>query len=253
MSETIAFRRGECTVPGGSPDGTVIVVTGASRGIGRSTAVALAASGHHVVLAATTEHALDEVGAAIRADGGRATAVPCDVGDRGAVDALFRAADQIGRIRALVCAAGVLVKGGIDEITPDQWGRSLAVNLTGTFLCCQKAFMAMKQGGAGGQIVTIASLSGIYAVEKFPGLGAYNASKSGVVGLTETLALEGKEHGIMAVCVSPGAVDTRMLREANPNLRPGLGPDDVGRLIADLLALDLRALSGANIPLFSNL
>jgi NAD(P)-dependent dehydrogenase (short-subunit alcohol dehydrogenase family) len=104
----------------------------------------------------------------------------------------------------------------------------------------------------GGRIVTIASLSGVYATEKFPGLAAYNVSKYGVIGLTEAIAVEGKEHGISAICISPGAVDTEMLRRANPALRPGLTPGDVARLIVALLDNPLAAASGANIPLFSN-
>jgi NAD(P)-dependent dehydrogenase (short-subunit alcohol dehydrogenase family) len=132
-----------------------------------------------------------------------------------------------------------------------MWQRTLSVNLTGTFLCCRAAFTAMAAGG-GGRIVTIASLSGVYATEKFPGLAAYNVSKYGVVGLTEAIAVEGKEHGISAVCLSPGAVDTEMLRRANPALRPGLTPGDMAELIVALLDSPLAHLSGANIPLFSN-
>lgn len=232
--------------------GRVGVVTGASRGIGRSTAIALAGAGVHVVLAATGEVALSEVEAEIRAGGGRATAVPCDVSDPAAVDSLFQAAAAIGPPTVLVCAAGVLHKGAFDEIGQAEWQNSLGVNLTGTFLCCQRAFAAMKTAG-GGRIITIASLSGVYATEKFPGLVAYNASKYAVVGVTEGLAVEGKPHGISAVCISPGAVDTRMLREAAPHLKAGLVPDDVGRLIAGLLSLDLLPASGSNLPLFSNL
>jgi 3-oxoacyl-[acyl-carrier protein] reductase len=77
-------------------------------------------------------------------------------------------------------------------------------------------------------------------------------SKYGVIGLTEAIAVEGKEHGISAVCLSPGAVDTEMLRRANPALRPGLTPADVAGLIVALLDSPLAAASGANIPLFSN-
>ena len=125
------------------------------------------------------------------------------------------------------------------------------MNLTGAFLCCRAAFAAMRAGG-GGRIVNIASLSGVYATEKFPGLAAYNVSKYGVVGLTEAIAVEGKEFGISAICVSPGAVDTEMLRRANPALRPGLTPDQVGGLIVSLIDNPLVPASGANIPLFSN-
>ncbi len=228
------------------------VVTGSSRGIGRSTAIALAGAGVHVILAAGGEADLAGVEKQIRQNGGQATAVPCDVSDPGSVDALFDTADAAGPVSILVCSAGVTVKGPFDELTTDQWQRSLDVNLTGTFLCCRRAFSAMKQHG-GGRIVTIASLSGVYATEKFPGLAAYNASKYGVVGVTEALAVEGKPHKISAICISPGAVDTQMLRQAAPHLKPGLGPDDVGRLITGLLGLDLLPASGANLPLFSNL
>jgi 3-oxoacyl-[acyl-carrier protein] reductase len=103
-----------------------------------------------------------------------------------------------------------------------------------------------------GRIVNIASLSGVYATEKFAGLAAYNVSKYGVVGLTEAIAVEGKPFGISAICLSPGAVDTEMLRRANPELRPGLGPGDVAQLIMALLDGPVVAASGANIPLFSN-
>lgn len=231
--------------------GRIGVVTGASRGIGRSTAVELAKAGVHVVLASTDEAALTEVETQIRATGGLAKAVPCDVSDEASVDRLFKTAAEIGSLEVLVCAAGVLLKGPFDRIPHDVWQTSLGVNLTGTFLCCQRAFRAMK-GSGGGRIVTIASLSGVYATEKFPGMVAYIASKYGVVGITEALALEGKEHGISAVCISPGAVDTQMLRQGAPHLKPGLGPDDVGRLITGLLGLDLLPASGANVPLFSN-
>ena len=108
------------------------------------------------------------------------------------------------------------------------------------------------QGAGEGRIVNIASLSGVYATEKFPGLAAYNVSKYGVIGLTEAIAVEGKPHGISAICLSPGAVDTEMLRQANPELRPGLTPADVAQLIVALLDSPLVAASGANIPLFSN-
>ncbi len=88
------------------------------------------------------------------------------------------------------------------ETTTEIWDETLGVNLTGSFLCCRAAFTAMAAAG-GGRIVNIASLSGVYATEKFPGLTAYNVSKYGVIGLTEAIAVEGK-----------GARDQRDLRES---------------------------------------
>ena len=226
--------------------GRVGVVTGASRGIGAATAMELARAGARVVLAARS--GTDAVAEKIRAEGFAADAVDCDVSSDADVDALF---DAVPNASVLVCAAGVLERALLDEITPEQWRHTIDVNLTGTFLACRRAFSGMKEGG-GGRIVTLSSLSGVYATEKFPGLAAYNVSKYGVVGLTEAVAVEGRGYGISAVCISPGAVDTEMLRRAAPHLKPGLKPEDVGRLIVALLEGEFDAMSGANIPLFSN-
>jgi len=231
--------------------GRVAVVTGASRGIGAATAHALAAAGARVVLAARDGDALAAVARNIGHAGGEARPVAADVSNVSDVERLFRIAAESGPPGALVCAAGVLTSAPFAETTPDIWEQTLRVNLTGTFLCCRAVFTAMQREGEG-RIVNIGSLSGIYGTEKFPGLAAYNVSKYGVIGLTEAIAVEGKQHGISAICVSPGAVDTEMLRKANPALRPGLTPGDVAHLILALLDSPLAPASGANIPLFSN-
>jgi 3-oxoacyl-[acyl-carrier protein] reductase len=231
--------------------GRLALVTGASRGIGAATAEAIAVAGAHVVLAARDSDALGSVADRIRAAGGEASAVPTDVSRVGDVERLFDAVAGAGALAALVCAAGVLAPAPFADTTPELWERTLAVNLTGSFLCCRSAFAAMRAAGEG-RIVNIASLSGVYATEKFPGLAAYNVSKYGVIGLTEAIATEGRGVGISAICLSPGAVDTEMLARANPDLRPGLTPADVAELIVALLDSPLAAASGANIPLFSN-
>jgi NAD(P)-dependent dehydrogenase (short-subunit alcohol dehydrogenase family) len=230
--------------------GRLAVVTGASRGIGAATAQALAAVGGRVVLAARDGRALESVAARIREAGGQATPVPTDVSEVQDVERLFARVGKDGPLAALICAAGVLTPAPLTETSSKIWEQTLGVNLTGSFLCCREAFTAMRAGG--GRIVNIASLSGVYATEKFPGLTAYNVSKYGVIGLTEAIAVEGKPAGISAICLSPGAVDTQMLREANPELRPGLTPADVAELIVALLDSPMLAASGANIPLFSN-
>ncbi|MEX2540017.1 MAG: SDR family oxidoreductase [Actinomycetota bacterium] len=231
--------------------GRVAIVTGASRGIGLGTAEQLARAGAHVVLAARTKDLLEEAAGDLRGAGLHATAVVCDVSRPRDVDSLFASALEIGPPTVLVCAAGILEPSLLETTSDDSWQRTLEVNLTGTFLCCRRAFTAMREAG-GGRIVTIASLSGVYATEKFPGLAAYNVSKFGVVGLTEAIAVEGREFGISSVCISPGAVDTEMLRRAAPHLKAGLTTEDAGRLIVALLDDALAPLSGANIPIFSN-
>src|SRR5437588_5539679 len=231
--------------------GRVAIVTGAGRGIGRATAEAMARAGAHVVLAARTSSQLEDAGEAIRKAGGLATVAVTDVGESRDVDRLFSLAERLGAPTALVCAAAVLHKVPLEATTPQTWEETLRINLTGTFLCCRAAFRPMRRAG-GGRIVNLASLSGIYATEKFPGLAAYNVSKYGVVGLTEAIAVEGRPHAITAICISPGAVDTEMLRRANPQLKPGLTPARVADLIVSLVDGAITPASGGNIPLFSH-
>ena len=179
------------------------------------------APGAHVVLAARDRDALAGVASSIEAAGGVATPGTHrrEQGRRRRAAVCHRRA-RSAVLAALVCAAGVLTSAPFAETTWDIWDETLGINLTGSFLCCRAAFTAMRAAGEG-RIVNIASLSGVYATEKFPGLAAYNVSKYGVIGLTEAIAVEGRPHGISAICVSPGAVDTQMLRRANPELRPG--------------------------------
>jgi NAD(P)-dependent dehydrogenase (short-subunit alcohol dehydrogenase family) len=211
----------------------------------------MAKAGAHVVIAARDRAALETVSGCIAEAHGEATPVPADVSRAEDVDTLFTIAAGIGGPTALVCAAGVLTRVPFEETTRQIWEETLGVNLTGAFLCCRRAFAAMRRAGEG-RILNIASLSGIYATQKFAGLAAYNVSKYGVIGLTEAIAVEGRAHGITAFCLSPGAVDTAMLRQANPDLRPGLTPAELAELIVALFDKPWAAASGANIPLFSN-
>jgi NAD(P)-dependent dehydrogenase (short-subunit alcohol dehydrogenase family) len=231
--------------------GRVAIVTGAGRGIGRATAEAIARAGAHVVLSARTASQLEDVSETIRKNGGAATVATADVSQSADVDRIFAIAERLGTPTALVCAAAILHNVHIEATTPQTWEETLRINLTGTFLCCRAAFGPMRRAG-GGRIVNMASLSGMYATEKFPGLAAYNVSKYGVVGLTEAIAVEGRADGITAICISPGAVDTEMLRRANPTLKAGLTPAQVADLVVSLLDGPFAPASGANIPLFSN-
>ena len=231
--------------------GRLALVAGASRGIGAATAGALAEVGARVVVAARDHCAIETVAGAINDAGGDATPVPADLSCAEDVERVFAATAQLGPVAALVYCAGALTPAPLEETSDEIWDETLRVNLTGAFLCARAAFSVMRRQGEG-RIVNIASLSGVYATEKFPGLAAYNVSKFGVVGLTEAIAVEGKPHGVSAICISPGAVDTAMLRRANPELRPGLTPEQVADLIVALLDSPLVPASGANIPLFSN-
>jgi NAD(P)-dependent dehydrogenase (short-subunit alcohol dehydrogenase family) len=200
----------------------VIIVTGASQGIGRSIAEACAREHAVVVLAARSADTLDAIAEAIRAAGGDALAVPTDVTDEAQVEHLVaRTVAHYGRVSGLVNSAGVSPLAPITETSLALWERTLAVNTTGTFLCCRAVWAPMVEAG-GGSILNISSGAGKRAHAEWV---AYCASKWAVMGLTESLALEGFPVGIRVNALCPGPTDTPM-REAN---FPG---EDKGRLLA---------------------
>lgn len=230
----------------------VAIITGAGRGVGRATARRFAREGASVVLFSRTAGHLDEIVAEITREGGQALAVVGDVSREEDVHRLFETTrTTYGRVDILVNCAGIVAVQPFVEMDVAIWDAVLGVNLRGTFLCCLEAFRIMaaqKQG----IIVNISSLSGVKGVEKFAGLSAYNVSKAGVIGLTEILAVEGKPYNIRVCAVSPGAVDTEMLRQAAPHLKAGMTSDDMAELLLFLVDDSGRMLSGTNIEIFSN-
>lgn len=231
----------------------VTIVTGAGSGIGRATALRFARAGARVGLFGRTRATLDETAAGIRAEGGEALTIQGDVARVEDVQTLFqRVLSAYGSVDILVNCAGVVVVEPFTEMDVETWDRVLDVNLRGTFLCCQQAFRVMARQG-GGVILNISSLSGVKGVEKFPGLSAYNVSKAGVASLTEILAVEGKPQNIRVAVVSPGAVDTEMLRQAAPHLKAGMTPEDMADILLFMADDTGRMLSGTNLEIFSNL
>ncbi len=231
--------------------GQIAVVTGAGRGIGRAVAQRLAKDGATVVLLARTGGQLDDVAREISAEGGTALSHPCDVSQPEQVSGAFRTAAAQGTVKILVHCAAILEKTPLLDLAVRDWDRVLNVNLRGAFLCAREAYGRMVAGG-GGTIVFIASLSGVPGVEKFPGLAAYNVSKFGVIGLAEALAVEGAEYGVRAIAISPGAVDTEMLGQANPQLRAAMTPVEFAEIVRFCVGPSGAFLSGSNIPLFTN-
>jgi NAD(P)-dependent dehydrogenase (short-subunit alcohol dehydrogenase family) len=226
----------------------VAVVTGAGSGIGRAVARRLASDGMRVVAAGRTEARLAETAAAHE----HIAMQPADISREADVEGLAAVAQGAGRLRAWVNCAAVVEPTPFESLDAAGWDRVLDVNLRGIFLCCRAAFAAMRGGGGGGTIVNFGSLSGVPNVEKFPGLSAYNVSKAGVVALSEAVALEGRPHEVRCIALSPGAVDTEMLRRAAPHLQPGVTPEDVAAIVAFLVSDAAAPLTGINIPIFSN-
>ncbi|HKV87041.1 MAG TPA: SDR family oxidoreductase [Candidatus Dormibacteraeota bacterium] len=199
------------------------VVTGGSGGIGREVVRELRARGWDVTSLSRREGT--------------------DVSDERQVVRAFRGFKSLD---ALVNCAAVLVKRPITRLTAEEWDLQLGAGLRGAFLCSREAFRLMRRRG--GSIVMVSSLSGVAGAEKFPGMAAYVAAKSGLAGLTEALAAEGRPHGIRVNAVSPGSVDTPMLRIAGVK-GPALRPADVARIIVWLASPQSSPLSGSNLRL----
>ncbi|HVB24776.1 MAG TPA: SDR family oxidoreductase [Ktedonobacteraceae bacterium] len=230
----------------------VAIITGAGRGVGRATAQLFAREGARVVLFSRTQSHLEETAAEIARAGGEALAVVGDVSRESDVRRLFeQVREAYGRVDILVNCAGIVAVRPFVDMDVATWDSVIGVNLRGTFLCCREAFQLMTAQQEG-VIINLSSLSGVKGVEKFPGLSAYNVSKAGVAALTEILAVEGKPYNIRVCAVSPGAVDTEMLRQAAPHLKAGMTPEDMAEILLFLADDTGRKLSGTNLEIFSN-
>ncbi len=187
------------------------LVTGAGSGIGRACALGLAAAGVPVAVADRDAAAVEEVTTRIAAAGGRALAVPLDVTAPASVEAGFALTeDWAGTVTILVNSAGILCVEPFETFSEQDFARVMAVNVTGTFACAQRAAPGMRRSGYG-RIVNLSSVSGYRA-----GIGrtAYGTSKAAVAQLTRQIALELGRHGITANAVAPGATMTRMTEAA---------------------------------------
>jgi NAD(P)-dependent dehydrogenase (short-subunit alcohol dehydrogenase family) len=191
----------------GALEGRVALVTGASRGIGRAIALALAQGGADVLVNyREREDAAAEVVRQIEALGGRASAVRADVTAREQVRAMVsRTVESLGAIDILVNNAGLLQQKPFTEITDEDWDRVLAVNLKGVFVCSQEVLPAMRSRGSG-RIVNMASSGGQLGGTLAP---HYAASKAGVISLTRSLARLAAPD-VAVNCIAPGLIDTEM-------------------------------------------
>lgn len=201
--------------------GRVAYVTGAARGQGRSHCVRLARAGADIVAidacgpvaesngyAPATPEDLAETVSLVEGEGRKILATHTDVRDaEGQLRVVGEAVEQFGRLDIVVANAGVLNWGRLWEISPQQWQETLDTNLTGVWNTVRAVVPPMIEAGNGGSIITISSAAGIKAV---PGCGHYSASKFGVVGLTNSLAVELGEFGIRVNSVHPYGTDTAM-------------------------------------------
>ena len=195
----------------------VALVTGASRGIGRSIAEELAAGGHRVAVNyhSSPERA-EEVVAAITEAGGTALAVGGDVGDAEAVGAMFaRVGEEWGPVEVLVNNAGITRDGLLVRMAPEDWDAVLETNLRSAYLCTRAALRGMLKSRFG-RIVSVTSVSGISGN---PGQANYAAAKAGLIGFTKSIAKEVGSRGITANAVAPGFIETDMTAGLGDDVR----------------------------------
>jgi 3-oxoacyl-[acyl-carrier protein] reductase len=209
-------------------EGRVVLVTGASRGIGRAVAAALAAEGAMVVLGARDAERLSAAVGAITAAGGRAEAVTLDVTGRPSVEAaVAHVLEAHGRVDGLVNNAGVARDNLLIRMKDDEWDEVLSTNLKGAFLCTQAVLRPMLKQRSG-RIVNVASVVGEVGNA---GQANYAASKAGLVGFTKSVAREVASRGITVNAIAPGFIETDMTAAMTDKAREAVtGAIPLGRV-----------------------
>jgi 3-oxoacyl-[acyl-carrier protein] reductase len=227
---------------GGRPEAKVAIVTGGSRGIGCGIATALLGQGWRVFLCSRSQASVDKALAEL---GGRFAGMvdgrPVDVRNQGEVDAFAAwVAAKAGRIDCLVNNAGLGRFGPVDELTGEQWREVLQTNLDGAFYFIRAVAPVMKRQ-ADGWIFNIASLAG---KNPFAGGAAYNASKFGLIGLSEAAMLDLRPHGVRVSAILPGSVDTGFGHPESVGKGHDwkLRPEDIAAMVLHLLSYPSRAL-----------
>lgn len=236
----------------------VALVTGASRGLGKAIALALAGEGAQMALVARDVRQLEAAAAECRAKGGKAVVFPADLSRE---EEIGRLAEQVqavyGRVDILVNNAGINIRKPLVEFTLDEWRQVIDTNLTSVFLMC-RAFIPLMKGRGWGRILNLTSMMSHVAL---PGRTAYCASKAGLLGLTRALALELAADGITVVGISPGPIATEMnapllsnpeaMRQFTDNIPLGRWgkPEEVAQLALYLCSDAAGFITGADILL----
>jgi 3-oxoacyl-[acyl-carrier protein] reductase len=232
----------------------VAVVTGASRGIGKAIAMRLAKDGRHVVLASRSEGPLNEVKAAIEAAGGEASVLAVDVSDaKGLAAAIEKVAEQHGRLDILVNNAGITKDGLALRMSDEDWDLVVDTNLKSAFVSIRAAARAMMKNRFG-RIVNISSTSGVVGNA---GQANYAAAKSGLLGLTKTIARELGSKGVTCNAVAPGFIETDMTHNLPPQVKEGVlslmavkrlgNGDDIAAAVAYLTSDEGGFITGQTI------
>jgi len=215
----------------------IILVTGASRGMGKAISIAVAKSGAKVILVARNEKKLQQVKEEINQLDGESDIIRADFSKEDDVNRLFDVVEsRYGRLDALINNAAVASKGSVEDVSMDEFDYMMNVNLRNVFLACKRAVKLMKKNKSG-YIINIASVSGIKAYEK---QGAYGISKHGVMGLTKSFAVDLQSKNIRVSAIMPGSVNTDMMRNSRRtdiDFSKVMVPEDIAQTVLYLLSL----------------
>ena len=214
--------------------GKTVLITGASRGIGRVTALTLAADGAYVILSARSQDRLTQLAEQIRTSGGKAVAVPADLADlqgiKTLVDYIRR---EYGVLDVLINNAGVAPAGPLENTTTEMWDSCMAVNVRAPFILCRE-LLGLLQRAQEGIIINISSVVG---VKGYGNQVAYTSSKHALRGMSMALAAELQPQGIRVHVICPGAVDTDMIRTVRPDIKADelIDPVEIAELIGYII------------------
>jgi clavulanate-9-aldehyde reductase len=215
----------------------VVAITGASSGIGEATALACARAGATVALAARRSERIEALARQIVEQGGRAIAVPTDVGEEAQAQAFIaRAHEELGRLDVLVNNAGVMLLGPIENAPTEEWREMIHANVFGVLYCTHAALPLMRAQGSG-HVVNISSVAGRIARA---GSGVYNLTKFGVGAFSESLRQEAVPLGVRVTLIEPGAVATELAGHNRPEVR-----EQIAKRFGDITILEAEDIANA--------
>ena len=221
--------------------GKVAIITGASRGIGKSIAITLSRQGINIALAARSADKLNQVKKEIEDSGGKALCIPTDIADEKQIQELVRQTiSHFGRLDIVINNAAIGIFKPLAETSLEEWKMVMSVNSTGPFILCREAIPYLKKQ----QISYIVNISSVVGVKGYENQSAYTASKHALMGMSKSLAKEVRDMGIRVHAICPGGVDTELVSNARPDLDTSvlMKPQEIADTVLFLLSMKGNAV-----------